>query len=84
MNYSDVLQGLVSNLGRDDIGVGDVDEADGKLLFTLTRGDLSYRAEMPVALLSDRELAMSAMMAIIPKLSKAVEREHIEAARRAD
>ncbi len=78
----ELVQQLVNSLGRDDIGVGEVHEADGRLVFSLTRGDHTYRAELPVELLADEDKARSTMMAIIPKLSKAVEREHLEEAAR--
>ena len=80
--HRNVLQDLVSSLGRDDIGVGNVEVSGDTLRFTLSRGDHTHRAEMPLGFLSSRSQASSALMAIIPNLSKAIEQEHIDAAQR--
>jgi hypothetical protein len=82
--HREFLQTLLSSLGRDDIGVGELSEVDGMLVFALTRGDHTYRAELPVGLIVDRDKAKSAMAALIPRLSKVIEREHIEAAQDTD
>ena len=79
--YRDQLQELVTHLGRDDIGVGDVSESNGRVRFTLTRGDHALQADMPLDVLKDHERALAAMLAIVPGLSKVIEREHIEAAK---
>jgi hypothetical protein len=76
----DQLQELVTHLGRDDIGVGEVTEANGRVRFSLTRGDHALKAEMPIDVLKDHDRALAAMLAIVPGLSKAIEREHMEAA----
>lgn len=77
--HRDTLQALVTSLGRDDIAVGEVSRVDGRLVFTLTRGDHTHRDEIAIDVLSDRERAMAAMMVIIPRISKPVEEEHLEA-----
>ena len=79
--HRDRLQELVTHLGRDDIGVGEVSESDGRVHFTLSRGEHSLQADMPLEVLEDHDRALAAMLAIVPDLSKAIEREHIEAAR---
>ncbi|MGH2371891.1 MAG: hypothetical protein ACRDIC_00225 [bacterium] len=77
--HRNTLQGLVSSLGRDDIAVGEVSRDDGKLRFTLTRGDHAHSDEIPIDVLADRERAMAALMAILPKISKPVEQKHLDA-----
>jgi hypothetical protein len=56
-------------------------EANGRVRFTLTRGDHALKAEMPVEVLDNHERALAAMLAIVPGLSKAIEQEHMDAAR---
>jgi hypothetical protein len=81
-DYQAILQGLLNGLGREDIGVGEVVEADGRLEFTLVKGDYSHRDHIALDVLDDRERALGALMAVIPNLSKPVEKAHIEAAHR--
>lgn len=76
--HRNTLQALVSSLGRDDIAVGEVSQEDGRLRFTLTRGEHSHSDEIPIDVLANRERAMAAIMAILPKISKAVEEKHLE------
>lgn len=78
--HREFLQQLVSGLGRDDIGVGELTEADGSLHFTLTRGQHVHQAQLPVGMLANKDQARAAVMTIIPKLSKVIEQEHIQAA----
>ncbi len=80
--HREFLQKLVSGLGRDDIAVGEVNEVDGKLVFTLAKGSFTHQAEVPLEIIADHEKARAAMMAIIPKISKPIEREHLKAAQR--
>lgn len=77
-NHRNTLQALVSSLGRDDIAVGEVSQEDGRLRFTLTRGEYSHTDEIPIDVLADRERAMAKLMAILPKISKPVEEKHLE------
>lgn len=79
--HRDALQAVVSSLGRDDIAVGEVAEVDGHLRFTLTRSGYTHQAEIALEVLSDRERARAALMAIIPKISKPVEQQHIDASK---
>lgn len=75
--HRNTLQALVSSLGRDDIAVGEVSQEDGRLRFTLTRGDHAHSDEISIDVLADRERAMKALMVILPKISKAVEEKHL-------
>lgn len=77
--HRNMLQALVSSLGRDDIAVGEVTQDDGRLRFTLTRGEHTHSDEIPIDVLADRERAMAKLMAILPKISKPVEEKHLEA-----
>lgn len=78
--YREMLQQLVTGLGRDHIRVGEVAHVDGKIVFTLTRGGHSHQAELPLDVLADKERARAAMMSIIPKIRKVIERQHLQAA----
>lgn len=75
--HRNTLQGLVSSLGRDDIAVGEVSRENGRLRFTLTRGDHAHSDEISIDVLADRQRAMAALMAILPKISKPVEEKHL-------
>ncbi len=75
--HRNTLQALVSSLGRDDIGVGEVSQENGRLRFTLTRGEHSHTDEIPIDVLADRERAMAKLMAILPKISKPIEEKHL-------
>lgn len=79
--HRDALQAVVSSLGRDDIAVGEVAEVNGHLRFTLTRSGYTHQDQIPLEVLSDRERARAALMAIIPKISKPVEQQHIDASK---
>lgn len=76
-----MLRSLIQSLGRDDIAVTDVSEEDGNIRFALTRAGHRHEAVMPLDVLADRSRALPAMMAILPKLSKSIEREHLEKAK---
>jgi hypothetical protein len=78
--HREMLQQLVTGLGRDDIGIGEVTKEEGRLVFTLTRGELSHQAELPLEILTDKDRVRAAMMAIIPKISKQIEQQHLQAA----
>jgi hypothetical protein len=76
----EVLQQVVTAQGRDDIAVGDVSEADGKIRFTLTRGRFTHTDEVPIEVFKDAATARDRLTPAIFRLSKQVEREHIEQA----
>jgi hypothetical protein len=78
--YQEELQHLVMDLGRDDIGVGDVDAVGDTVHFTLTSGSHSHPAEISVRALADKEHAKDALTAILLPMSKAIEKEHLKAA----
>jgi len=71
------LQAVVSALGRDDIGVGEVSQQDGVIYFTLTRGHFTEKGQIPAELLADRQRALAQMNGILLKLSKKIEGAHI-------
>ena len=78
--HQEQLQRLIMDLGRDDIGVGDV-RAEGETLhFTLTSGSHVHAAEMPARALDDREHAKDALTAILIPMSKAIEQQHLKGA----
>ncbi|HEV8338757.1 MAG TPA: hypothetical protein VGR25_03760 [bacterium] len=76
------LQAIVSALGRDDIGVGEVSEQGGVVSFTLTKGRFTHSDQIPADLLADKERALPALNGIVRKLSKQIESDHIEHAAR--
>ncbi|MBI4277653.1 MAG: hypothetical protein HY660_04275 [Armatimonadetes bacterium] len=76
------IQEIIMSLGRDDIGVGDVqDIGEGRLCITMSRGHLTHKAEIDAAALEDPMAAKSALMLAIEGLSKRVEDEHIKQSR---
>jgi hypothetical protein len=77
------LQAVISALGRDDIGVGDVSQDDGTVHFTLTRGHFTHSDDIPADLLADKQRALAHLNGIVRKLSKQIESEHIERATKA-
>lgn len=74
----EVLQQLVMMQGRDDIGVGEVVESDGKVRFTLMRGRFTHTDELPLEVFDNPQTARDRITPAIFRLSKQVEREHIE------
>ncbi len=74
------VQAIISALGRDDIGVGDVSHEGDAVHFTLTKGRFTHSDQISADLLADKERALPALNGILLKLSKAIESEHIEAA----
>lgn len=79
--HQEQLQALVTDLGRDDIGVGDVRTVGDTLHFTLTSGTHMHPAELPVSALEDREHVKDKLMAILIPMSKAIEQHHLKGAR---
>lgn len=80
-NYRRLLTEHLSGLGRDDIAVGELSEAEaGQLRVQFVRGTLHHEATIPVASLSDREQARQTLNAALLALTKAVERQHVEGA----
>ncbi len=80
-NYRKLLDEHLGGLGRDDIAVGELSESEpGQLRVQFVRGTLHHEATIPVDSLRDREQARQTLNAALLKLSKAVERQHIEEA----
>lgn len=77
------LQGMISALGRDDIGVGEVSHRDGVIYFTLTKGRFTHKGQIPADVLADKQQAVAHVTGIVRKLSKEIESEHIEQAAQA-
>jgi hypothetical protein len=75
--HQELLQDLVAGLGRDDIGVGDVTESGGMVHFTLRKGDYEHRDQIPVEALTEPDRALPLVLAMLPKISKPIERQHI-------
>lgn len=73
---------LVRATGRDDVGVSGVVEEDGQVRFTLTKGTFSHTDVLPAAILRDPLQARQRVNLIVTRLSKQVERAHLEEAGR--
>jgi len=80
-NYRKLLTEHLGALGRDDIAIGELSESEpGQLLVQFVRGTLHHEATIPVDNLNDREQARQTLNEAFRKLSKAVERQHIQEA----
>ena len=74
--YRQVIQEAVANIGRDDMGVGEVREISaGMLSVEFRRGTHRDVREIAVGELQTRELANQAALKAIRPLSKEVEQE---------
>jgi hypothetical protein len=80
-NYRKLLTEHLGGLGRDDIAIGELSESEpGQLRVQFVRGTLKHDATIPVDKLNDREQARQTLNEAFRKLSKAVERQHIQEA----
>jgi hypothetical protein len=77
--HREQLQRLVMDLGRDDMGVGDVRAMGDTLHFTLTSGSHVQVGEISLHVLDNPEAAKDALTAILIPVSKAIEKEHLKA-----
>lgn len=78
-----LLEQHLTRLGRDDLGVGEVrDAGPGRLEVEFIKGGLRRTAELAIEDLGDPERARAAMNTALLRISKEVERHHIEAAQR--
>lgn len=78
-----LLEQHLVRLDRDDLGVGEVrDAGPDRLEVEFIKGGLRRTAELPIEDLRDPERARAAMNTAILRISKAVERQHIEAAKK--
>ncbi len=79
--YREIIGGAVIELGRDDVGVGDVAEVrEGVLSVTFSRGTRTSSAEIGVDRLQDHEEAKHTVGAAMIPLSKAIAQEAIQKA----
>lgn len=69
MDYQQWLQWLMDDLGRGDIGVGNVEFSPPRLLFTLHKGRSTFDAWLPVAALSDRKHAMERLLDVVVRFN---------------
>src|SRR2546430_2907520 len=70
MKYQRWLQSLLDDLGRGDIGVGNVQLSLPRLLFTLHKGRSTLDAWLPVAALFDRTRAMGRLLGIVVQFNR--------------
>jgi hypothetical protein len=80
--YRQLIGQYLGEMGRDDIDVGHVEEIDqGRLRVEFIKGPMRRDAELPIYGLQDPEQARSAINLALLQLTKAVEKEHIDAAK---
>ncbi|HEU5298231.1 MAG TPA: hypothetical protein VFW08_01950 [bacterium] len=73
-----LLEGHLARLGRDDIGVGDVQQADAThLMVEFIKGGMRRTATLAVDDLQDGDRARAALTSAMLSISKAVERQHM-------
>jgi len=70
MKYQRWLQSLLDDLGRGDIGVGNVELSLPRLLFTLHKGRSTLDAWLPVAALFDRTRVMGRLLDIVVQFNR--------------
>ena len=70
MKYQRWLQSLLDDLGRGDIGVGNVELSLPKLLFTLHKGRSTLDTWLPVAALSDRKQALEGLLDVVVRFNR--------------
>ena len=81
--YKRFIEQTLVAMGRDDVGVGDVAaKSEGVLGVTLSRGSHTHTVDVPVASLQHNEQARIAITRAIFGLSKAIENETMETAKR--
>jgi len=79
--HRQMIEAAVVELGRDDVGIGDVSEAqEGILSVTFSRGTLAHTADVPVEKLQDKDKAKQAVRSAMLGLSKALAEEAIQKA----
>jgi hypothetical protein len=75
------IEEMLTSLGRDDIGVGEVEDVGtGHLRVTFLHGHFSHAAEIDAGKLDDPQQAKAALVIAIRKLTRDIEAEHIEKA----
>jgi hypothetical protein len=77
-----LLENYLARLGRDDIGVGEVVESGpNELQIEFIKGGMRRTATLPADTLGDFDRAREALNIALLRISKAVERQHITAAK---
>jgi hypothetical protein len=77
-----LLESYLARLGRDDIGVGDVVESGpNELQVEFIKGGMRRTATLPADALGEFDRARGALNVALLQISKAVERQHITAAK---
>jgi hypothetical protein len=78
--YRQAIEGALPELGRDDVGVGDVTEPrEGVLCVLLSRGATRHAADIPIEKLENHEETKKTLLSALIVLSRAVAREAIGA-----
>lgn len=79
-----LLEDYLARLGRDDIGVGDVVWSGGnELQVEFIKGGMRRSATLPADALATFDQARGVLNVALLRISKAVERQHITAAKEA-
>jgi hypothetical protein len=77
--YKQVIEGTLTALGRDDVGVGDVAEKRaGTLAVSFSRWGRARTVEVPIRDLQGQEKARATINRAILDVSKAIEKETME------
>lgn len=77
-----LLENYLARLGRDDIGIGEVTESGpNELQIEFIKGGMRRSATLPADALGDFEQARGVLNIALLKISKAVEQQHITAAK---
>ncbi len=76
--YRQIIEGALVELGRDDVGVGEVTEPhEGILSVLFSRGTHTHTADIPIDKLADHEEGKKTVGNAMRALSKAVAQEAI-------
>ncbi len=69
-NYQRWLQDLLNDLGRDDIGVGDVEIGPLLVAFSLHKGGSTFNTSLPIAAFFDRAHVMGRLCGLVVRFNK--------------
>lgn len=82
-DWRKILEQHLARLGRDDLGIGDVAiTGTGALQIEFIKGGMRRTATVAVDDLRDPDRARAALNTALLRISKAIERQHIQAARK--
>ena len=70
VRYQRWLQHLLDDLGRSDIGIGNVEVDPPRLLFTLHNGHSSLNASLPLAACYDHTLVMRRLLDLVVRFNR--------------